>query len=908
MRALYLRGSSFFKKNYLDACIQDLTTVLRSQPTHQDCLYTRGLAYFKSNKHELAIKDLSRVLELNPDHVNAAYSRAACYNKMGLLTEAIEDYNFALSKDQSSNGSVASGANPGSNLMPPPSTPLFPSSSSRDDLASFGGSSSYSGGVTDTPKSVGTMSLSSYLHKAGRVETPRTTESGSWSAESSPPRQYVGSGNKKLDAIDAAGIFSLYEEGYESATSGTSGGRSQSRGRARVDSNDGSYTDSVAPIGNRRPSFSSMGTGNNSSSSNNRSKSPGANGFSFKSLSEMKRNGNSIAAQSSSQPSSVPTTPIRTPTNLQPQTQSQQGPTQSQLGPDGGFYAPPPMLNIRDRGKGGTNNTISNVSAASGENSNNNGGNNVLSSFNSNPLFPPPGSVSSNQQRRPTVPVSDYDLQAADQFHAEAFELRKKGNFQGAIEEYSKALKFYPAHFKSLFNRGFAYDKVGQFDMAIQDYSAAIEIEPNYPLCFYNRGITYDHMNQLQRAFDDFSTAILLYEEKMQQQQQQSGNDPSLITQSYVDFYQNRAFCGKKMSMLEQAIKDFTTVLSLSEQVLSTSAASTSSGQLPPQPQSIITSMHNYMYKAYYHRSMCFERLSNYQEAIQDVTKAIQEISFLYGNINSPGQPLPLPAIGTMVSCLTARANICEITQQFDQAFQDYATSLKCLLTPPLLAPGQGPPPPPQSQPVIANQLFTVHTARGKLHSRLEGYEKAIEDYSAVLGMVPKNAPNANTSGTNNGPSIWWTSKENLVETYHSRALCFKAIQDYSSALQDYQQIIRLGGNSPTNGSSSSDGASIGSVYQDMANCYKKLENYEAAIDAYSKMIDLSPKNVKAYNSRAFLFAKLNRFKDAVQDYSTVIHIDPLNSHAYHNRGISYDKMGLIDQAIADFSKVRNFY
>jgi Flp pilus assembly protein TadD len=93
-------------------------------------------------------------------------------------------------------------------------------------------------------------------------------------------------------------------------------------------------------------------------------------------------------------------------------------------------------------------------------------------------------------------------------------------------------------------------------------------------------------------------------------------------------------------------------------------------------------------------------------------------------------------------------------------------------------------------------------------------------------------------------------------------------------------------------------------IFQEIANCNKKLENYEAAIEAYSKLLDLSPKNIKAYNSRAFLFAKLGRFKEAVQDYSTVIHIDPTNSHAFHNRGISYDKMGLIDLAITDFGKV----
>ena len=38
--------------------------------------------------------------------------------------------------------------------------------------------------------------------------------------------------------------------------------------------------------------------------------------------------------------------------------------------------------------------------------------------------------------------------------------LRKRGDYQGAILHYSKALEEQPGHFSALFNRGFSYDKV----------------------------------------------------------------------------------------------------------------------------------------------------------------------------------------------------------------------------------------------------------------------------------------------------------------------------------------------------------------------------------------------------------------------------------------------------------------
>lgn len=49
---------------------------------------------------------------------------------------------------------------------------------------------------------------------------------------------------------------------------------------------------------------------------------------------------------------------------------------------------------------------------------------------------------------------------AAEEHHARGYMLRKRGDFQGAIAHYSRALEKQPDHFSALFNRGFSYDKV----------------------------------------------------------------------------------------------------------------------------------------------------------------------------------------------------------------------------------------------------------------------------------------------------------------------------------------------------------------------------------------------------------------------------------------------------------------
>lgn len=101
-KALFLRGSSLFKKRQYNESINDFNEVLLFDPTHVECLYTRGMAYSRIGEQERAILDFTNVMDIASDHVNAAFARAACYNAIGQFSRAIEDYNFALSMDRPS--------------------------------------------------------------------------------------------------------------------------------------------------------------------------------------------------------------------------------------------------------------------------------------------------------------------------------------------------------------------------------------------------------------------------------------------------------------------------------------------------------------------------------------------------------------------------------------------------------------------------------------------------------------------------------------------------------------------------------------------------------------------------------------------------------------------------------------
>jgi len=69
-------------------------------------------------------------------------------------------------------------------------------------------------------------------------------------------------------------------------------------------------------------------------------------------------------------------------------------------------------------------------------------------------------------------------MSQADAFHARGFAHRKRGDFEAAIHEYTRAIELDPKHFKAYFNRGFSYDKMGECDAAIADYTE-VGSDPN---------------------------------------------------------------------------------------------------------------------------------------------------------------------------------------------------------------------------------------------------------------------------------------------------------------------------------------------------------------------------------------------------------------------------------------------
>lgn len=108
----------------------------------------------------------------------------------------------------------------------------------------------------------------------------------------------------------------------------------------------------------------------------------------------------------------------------------------------------------------------------------------------------------------PVVPVRSAE---ADALFEQAFAKQEAGNFQGAIEDYTRAIQLNPNDAIAYNNRGNAYLDLNSPQTAIADYNRAIQIDPNYASPYYNRGLAHAELGNTEVAIDDFDIAADLY-------------------------------------------------------------------------------------------------------------------------------------------------------------------------------------------------------------------------------------------------------------------------------------------------------------------------------------------------------------------------------------------------------------
>lgn len=143
----------------------------------------------------------------------------------------------------------------------------------------------------------------------------------------------------------------------------------------------------------------------------------------------------------------------------------------------------------------------------------------------------------------------------------------------------------------------------------------------------------------------------------------------------------------------------------------------------------------------------------------------------------------------------------------------------------------------------------------------------------------------------------------NHAVAYLRRAEIYKNQRKLDLAVTDLTKAIKL-----------IDVGSIVSLdcFEERANCYLKLGQWDNAIADYTDALDTrlvlatfpyfgkSKYILGDYFARAYAYAHINEYSKAVQDLNQVIEIDPKYVAAYSSRAKAYEKLGQLDLAEED--------
>ena len=184
--------------------------------------------------------------------------------------------------------------------------------------------------------------------------------------------------------------------------------------------------------------------------------------------------------------------------------------------------------------------------------------------------------VAKGEKRQQKIAAYDENIKylGANEWFERGYSFGVSGNYNNAVDAFSKAIELQPKSAEAYNNRGLAYHNLHQHKRAIEDYNEAIRLKPDYAEAYNNRGNdSYQH----QRAIADYNEAIRLKPD-------------------YAEAYNNRGNTYHKLGQHQRAINDYTKAIRLKPDLAG----------------------------AYLNRGIAYGSLGQHQRAIKDNNEAIR--------------------------------------------------------------------------------------------------------------------------------------------------------------------------------------------------------------------------------------------------------------------------------------------
>lgn len=86
----------------------------------------------------------------------------------------------------------------------------------------------------------------------------------------------------------------------------------------------------------------------------------------------------------------------------------------------------------------------------------------------------------------------------------------EKGEYDRAIEDFTGAIRLDPESADAYNSRGRVWSVKEEYDLAITDLTEAIRLDPDFAIAYNNRGLAWDYKGEYDREIEDYTRAIRL--------------------------------------------------------------------------------------------------------------------------------------------------------------------------------------------------------------------------------------------------------------------------------------------------------------------------------------------------------------------------------------------------------------
>ncbi|MDZ8186473.1 MAG: tetratricopeptide repeat protein [Nostoc sp. ChiSLP02] len=132
--------------------------------------------------------------------------------------------------------------------------------------------------------------------------------------------------------------------------------------------------------------------------------------------------------------------------------------------------------------------------------------------------------------------------------------------------------------------------------------------------------------------------------------------------------------------------------------------------------------------------------------------------------------------------------------------------------------------------------------------------------------------------------------EQKSADTYYKEGLEKYNNKDFSGAIEDYNQAIKINPN-------------YADAYYNQGLAHYDLGDKQAAIEDYTQAIKINPDYANAFINRGLTHYDLGDKQAAIEDYNQAIKINPDHANAYINRGLTRSELGDKQAAIADYNQ-----